>query len=219
MNNRVFNFVLLQVILLLLNLLFFIWVGTDCSRVTWFSYGCAMVAYAILELDVLVLRHKSTPARGSFTTYLALALFLAEVVIGIVLSLITDNLVVAVSVQLVLLLIFATFGGLFMSSNRKLESTFNKQQEEAEYIRDVSRRLKSIEIQVTDAAARKEVRKLNDIVRCSPVKTNNVARGYEVKVMQGVDAMATAAGAQDWATVAEIARNLAVDAASRNNVL
>lgn len=220
MKNRTFVTILLQVILILLNLLFFLWADTEnCSAVTWISYACAMLAYAVLEIAVLVPRRDNWYVWGLNLVYIAIMYFLVVLISGVVLSLVVKSITIALSVQLVLVLIFIVWGSLHLLANRNSSQALLVQEQKVEYVRIVGDRLKSMILTVSNVDANKELKKLYDIVRCSPIKSNSVACEYEKKVILGVGDLEKAVIVESWSDVISISRGLIIDANTRNSMI
>ena len=220
MKNRTFVSILLQVILVFLNVLFFLWVETEsCSTVTWISYACTMLSYVVLEIAILVPRRDNWYVWGLSLIYIATMYFIVVFVSSVALSLVVESITIALSVQLILALIFIVWGSLHLLANRNSARTLQEQEQKIEYVRIVGARLKSMTLTVTDVEANKELKKLYDIVWCSPIKSNSVAREYERKVILGVGDLEKAVVAESWGDVISITRGLAIDANTRNSMI
>ena len=79
--------------------------------------------------------------------------------------------------------------------------------------------MRNILLLVNDESAGKELKKLQDIIQSSPIKSNSIAREYEKKVVLGIGDLENAVSNKCWDEVISISRNLSIYANSRNNML
>lgn len=211
--------VVLQIILVVLNVLFFLWVDSDCGAVTWISYACATLAYIVVEFALLLPRSDKGRAWGYVLPYIAISFFVVELISGIVLSLVTESVALALTVHLLVISAFVVWGSLHIAANRNSASAFEQQKKNAEYVKVAGARLKAMSLMVHDDDARRELSRLYDTVWSSPVKSNDMAREYEYKVISGIDELEIAVSAGRWADVVALSQRLSIVAGTRNRML
>ncbi|MBO5806978.1 MAG: hypothetical protein J6Q98_02145 [Bacteroidaceae bacterium] len=219
MSNKMLLAVVLQLVLIVLNVLFFLWVDTDCGAVVWISYACATVAYIVLETAYLLPRSDKGRAWGYVIPYIATMFFVVDLIAGVLLSLFVDSVAFALTVHLIIIISFIVWGALHIGANRSISKSLERQTQDAQYVKIVAARLKAMAIMVKDENVRKEIGKLYDVVYASPIKTNAMAHEYEMKVFAGVDELEVMVAAEQWMNAAELLKRLSIIAATRNRML
>lgn len=219
MKNKISIFILLQIILVILNAMFFLWKDSDCSIVTWISYASTMIAYAVMEMVFLVPRRDNWHISMLNLVYIAITFFVVELISGIVLSIVTENVTVALMFQLSIMLIFCVWGGVHVLASRNSLQALKEREQNIEYTKIIDKKLRNILLLVNDESAGKELKKLQDIIQSSPIKSNSIAREYEKKVVLGIGDLENAVSNKCWDEVISISRNLSIYANSRNNML
>lgn len=219
MKNKISIFILLQIILVILNAMFFLWKDSDCSIVTWISYASTMIAYAVMEMVFLVPSRDNWHISMLNLVYIAITFFVVELISGIVLSIVTENVTVALMFQLSIMLIFCVWGGVHVLASRNSLQALKEREQNIEYTKIIDKKLRNILLLVNDESASKELKKLQDIIQSSPIKSNSIAREYEKKVVLGIGDLENAVSNKCWDEVISISRNLSIYANSRNNML
>ncbi|MBQ3204731.1 MAG: hypothetical protein IJB39_07120 [Alistipes sp.] len=219
MKLKVIGIVLLQVILIILNILFFMWTGPERSSVVWLSYAFSTIAYLILEAAILVPRdYKSSPWSWSII-YIATMLFISELIIGIIFGCLVTSITWAITIQLLLLLGFMIWGYMHISATVSSSRALKKQAEESIYAKEVALQVKGLIALVSDASTRKVVKSLYEKIWCSPRSSNNTARSYESRVTAGVEELKILVAEANWVEVERLSNELLIIADQRNSML
>lgn len=211
--------VLLQVVLIILNILFFMWTGPERSSVVWLSYTFTTISYLLLEAAILVPNpHKWAPWNWTII-YIASMLFIAELIIGIIFGCLVTSVSWTVTIQLILLLGFMVWGYFHISAVSTSNKALEKQAEEALYAKDVALQVKGLIALVGDAEVRKVVKSLYEKIWCSPRASNDNARVYESQIAAGVEELKALVAEDNWAEVERLAKELVQLADERNRSL
>lgn len=212
--------VLLQVILIILNVLFFMWTEpAERSSVVWLSYTFTTISYLLLEAAILVpSKYKWAPWNWSII-YIAAMLFISELIIGVIFGCLVTSVPWTVTIQLILLLGFMVWGYMHISAAVTSNKALDKQAEEAVYAKDVALKVKDMIALVGDDAARKAVKALYEKIWCSPRASNDDARVYESQVAAGVEELKVFVAENNWQEVERMAGELITAAEQRNRLL
>ncbi len=219
MKLRILGIVLLQAVLVILNVLFFMWTGPERSSVVWLSYAFSTIAYLILEAVVIVPRKYKWRTWNLSLIYIAAMLFVSELLLGIVLACLTTNVALCVTFQLILLLGFMVWGYMHVTASIATTSALKKQEQEALYTKNVALRVKDLIAAVADSSARKQVKELYECIWCSPHASNERVVSYEARVEAGVEELKVLVADSNWAEVERVAKELIAVAKKRNSLL
>ncbi len=219
MKFRVLGIVLLQVVLVILNILFFMWTGPGRSSVVWLSYAFSTIAYLVLEAVILVPRKYKWRAWNFSLIYIAAMFFVSELILGIVLSLLTTNVTLCLTLQLILLLGFMVWGYMHVKTSLTTTEALIKQEEESVYAKELALQVKGLIANVSDSSARKQVKELYEHIWCSPRASNEKAMVYETRITAGVEELKAIVAESNWTEVERVAKELVALAKQRNSVL
>lgn len=220
MRLKKLGIILLQVILVVLNVLFFMWTEPSMrSSVVWLSYTFVTISYLILEAAILVPRQYQSRTWNWSLIYIAAMLFVAELFLGIVLSSLFDTITLPITIQLVTLLGFMVWGYLHVSASTKTTAALKKQEQEAVYARDLALQVKGLISLVPDNTARKNIKDLYEKIWCSPRASNPRAQECERSIELGIEDLKAFISVAKWDEVSQLAKDLMILADKRNTML
>lgn len=211
--------VLLQVVLIVLNVLFFMWTGPERSDVVWLSYVFATIAYLVFEAVVLVSRNYKWRAWNWNLIYISLLFFVSELIVGVVLASLTTNMVLAITIHLILLLGFMIWGYFLVSASTTSSLALKQQEQDAIYAKELALIIKNLGDEIEDVGVRKFIHKLYETLWCSPRASNSRAREYESQIASGVEELKLLIAEARWSEVCEKAKSLNILAQKRNTLL
>ena len=73
--------------------------------------------------------------------------------------------------------------------NYEVETNLERTDAERQFVRDVSKKLQMCRQMTDDAALKKEIEKAYDAVRSCPLKSNDMAMNYEIKIIGLTDTL------------------------------
>lgn len=217
MKNNRFPLIVFLAVLLILNILFFIWVGLS-SGVSILSYATMTIAYFIFGATLLP-RKDGNKVWSWPISFIALLFLILEIAAGVALSLLTSSMLLAITAQLVIILCFILWSAphvaAFLNSRRMVQ----QQEENAVYVKNLTIRLKNAMLLINNDEARNAVEKLADTIWCSPHGTKRSVADLEATVARNVTTIEALVAAAEWEQVAQLAKSTNVIAAQRNNLL
>lgn len=172
------------------NLIFFL-KGTNGSTAGWIAYGFVWLAILVSYIAPLYCKNYKRIPENLITNYVfswiysgVTIIFNAAVIIGKIES---------VPLTVILNLIFAVvyLQQLFVSLrvNYEVERNLERTDAERQFVREVSKKLQMCRQQTEDAALKKEIEKAYDAVRSCPLKSNDTAMNYEIKIIGLTDTL------------------------------
>ena len=172
------------------NLIFFL-KGTNGSTAGWIAYGFVWLAILVSYIAPLYCKNYKRIPENLITNYVfswiysgVTIIFNAAVIIGKIES---------VPLTLILNLTFAVvyLQQLFVSLrvNYEVERNLERTDAERQFVREVSKKLQMCRQQTEDAALKKEIEKAYDAVRSCPLKSNDTAMNYEIKIIGLTDTL------------------------------
>lgn len=170
--------------IIIYNLIFFL-KGTNGSTAGWIAYGFVWLAILISYIAPLYCKNYKRIPENLITNYVfswiysgVTIVFNAVVMIGKIES---------VPLTVILNLIFAVvyLQQLFVSLrvNYEVERNLERTDAERQFVREVSKKLQMCRQQTEDVALKKEIEKAYDAVRSCPLKSNDMAMNYEIKII------------------------------------
>mgnify|MGYP000071582652 FL=1 len=169
------------------NLIFFL-KGTNGSTAGWIAYGFVWLAILVSYIAPLYCKNYKRIPENLITNYVfswiysgVTIIFNAAVIIGKIES---------VPLTVILNLTFAVVY-LFVSLrvNYEVERNLERTDAERQFVREVSKKLQMCRQQTEDAALKKEIEKAYDAVRSCPLKSNDTAMNYEIKIIGLTDTL------------------------------
>ena len=172
------------------NLIFFL-KGTNGSTAGWIAYGFVWLAILVSYIAPLYCKNYKRIPDNLITNYVfswiysgVTIIFNAAVIIGKIES---------VPLTVILNLTFAVvyLQQLFVSLrvNYEVERNLERTDAERQFVREVSKKLQMCRQQTEDAALKKEIEKAYDAVRSCPLKSNDTAMNYEIKIIGLTDTL------------------------------
>lgn len=172
------------------NLIFFL-KGTNGSTAGWIAYGFVWLAILVSYIAPLYCKNYKRIPENLITNYVfswiysgVTIIFNAAVIMGKIES---------VPLTVILNLTFAVvyLQQLFVSLrvNYEVERNLERTDAERQFVREVSKKLQMCRQQTEDAALKKEIEKAYDAVRSCPLKSNDTAMNYEIKIIGLTDTL------------------------------
>lgn len=172
------------------NLIFFL-KGTNGSTAGWIAYGFVWLAILVSYIAPLYCKNYKRIPENLITNYVfswiysgVTIIFNAAVIIGKIES---------VPLTVILNLTFAVvyLQQLFVSLrvNYEVERNLERTDAERQFVREISKKLQMCRQQTEDAALKKEIEKAYDAVRSCPLKSNDTAMNYEIKIIGLTDTL------------------------------
>ena len=172
------------------SLIFFL-KGTNGSTAGWIAYGFVWLAILVSYIAPLYCKNYKRIPENLITNYVfswiysgVTIIFNAAVIIGKIES---------VPLTVILNLTFAVvyLQQLFVSLrvNYEVERNLERTDAERQFVREVSKKLQMCRQQTEDAALKKEIEKAYDAVRSCPLKSNDTAMNYEIKIIGLTDTL------------------------------
>lgn len=181
------------------NVLFFVIGGTQHTAGTWVSYGFIHAAY----LCLLAVPYYTNYGRGmtilSYAQYpMAILYFLAELVIGIVIMIMSvENPKWPAIIQGVLFAVFVLVQVVNQIANNSTAGSMKKQKEESLFIQTLAQRIKLCLGDVTDPEARKQVVRCYDAITNCSLESFPEAQDAELEMRNAVEMLCTAIDEQN----------------------
>ncbi len=194
MKLKVIKLVFYAVFPVLFNVLFFVLGGTQHLSSVWLSYGCIHFAYLIAVVVSAFAGRKHRAEVLRFTAgEIAFAYFCAELIAGIVFIVLSlEDITAALIVQIVLFCIFLLAFSWNAWHDARTAAEEGRRAEEVGFIRRASLRAKQLSVGTRDDALRRKLEAMYDVIRSSPSRSPQSAKGLEGKVMEMLDALAEA---------------------------
>ena len=172
------------------NLIFFL-KGTNGSTAGWIAYGFVWLAILVSYIAPLYCKNYKRIPENLITNYVfswiysgVTIIFNAAVIIGKIES---------VPLTVILNLTFAVvyLQQLFVSLrvNYEVERNLERTDAERQFVREVSKKLQMCRQQTEDAALKNQIEKAYDAGRSCPLKSNDTAMNYEIKIIGLTDTL------------------------------
>lgn len=177
--------------IIIYNLIFFMKGGMDSSVAGWIAYGFVWLAILISYIAPLYCKNYKRIPENLVTNYTFSWIYSAVTIVFNAIVILLK--IKSVPLTLILNLIFAVFylQQLFYSLrvNYEVETNLERTDAERQFVRDVSKKLQMCRQMTDDAALKKEIEKAYDAVRSCPLKSNDMAMNYEIKIIGLVDTL------------------------------
>lgn len=222
MNKKTVLWVLLELVFLVVfNIVFFAWGGTDHPTSVWLSYVFIHLAYLMVVLTPFLVRRGSNEALFSATiTTISAVYFFAAFVAGLIFIFIrSENIKPALIVQVILFGIYAIILLINLLSNEKTANSEKKREQEVAFIKEAASRAKLLVDKMGSKKANKQVEKVYDLLHSSPTKTVPAVADLEKEILDKVDELDTYVFAQDEANVIKKAEALLQLIEERNRLV
>lgn len=177
--------------IIIYNLIFFMKGGMDSSVAGWIAYGFVWLAILISYIAPLYCKNYKRIPENLVTNYTFSWIYSAVTIVFNAIVILLK--IKSVPLTLILNLIFVVFylQQLFYSLrvNYEVETNLERTDAERQFVRDVSKKLQMCRQMTDDAALKKEIEKAYDAVRSCPLKSNDMAMNYEIKIIGLTDTL------------------------------
>lgn len=177
--------------IIIYNLIFFMKGGMDSSVAGWIAYGFVWLAILISYIAPLYCKNYKRIPENLVTNYTFSWIYSAVTIVFNAIVILLK--IKSVPLTLILNLIFVVFylQQLFYSLrvNYEVETNLERTDAERQFVRDVSKKLQMCRQMTDDAVLKKEIEKAYDAVRSCPLKSNDMAMNYEIKIIGLVDTL------------------------------
>lgn len=195
-------------VLVVFNILFYLWTDSDRSAVCWISYGFITLSYVIFVLTYFF------PRKGRGETYslvvpqIAITYMALNLCLGIILMILTSNITIALTLELLLSLYYIAHIVIHVQANRRTAANETARKAKVSEIRQISSQLKLyIDLnEISDPEALKTMNTLYDEVQCSPTRTYIGIDFDDVAAKLAI--IDDAISSKDWVKVTSIARQM-----------
>ena len=207
--------------IIIYNLIFFTKGGLDSSAAGWIAYGFVWLAILVSYIAPLYCKNYKRIPENLVTNYTFSWIYSAVTIIFNAIVILLK--IKSVPVTLILNLIFAVvyLQQLFISLrvNYEVETNLERTDAERQFVRDVSKKLQMCRQLTEDAALKKEIEKAYDAVRSCPLKSNDMAMNYEIKIIGLVDTLETRLDANQTGEISGIVQEIVSNVKKRNAML
>lgn len=219
-NNRLTTSVLIITVIIVLNVLFFLWTDNYTrGTVVWMSYGFGMFAFIVACVSLLLSKPNRSDVSHLTTVLLSLTYFCVQTALSIAVtfysvvilqaqevihksSFLSEYYALLVfSVYLLLLLFFSVRLVIHYTANKTTTVSLKNQAIQHEYIENNSKRLYRLMQQVTDNDCKKVIKGLYETIRYSANQGGADAQQIEAEINVGIDKLESQIIAKDWAAV------------------
>ena len=177
--------------IIIYNLIFFMKGGMDSFVAGWIAYGFVWLAILISYIAPLYCKNYKRIPENLVTNYTFSWIYSAVTIVFNAIVILLK--IKSVPLTLILNLIFVVFylQQLFYSLrvNYEVETNLERTDAERQFVRDVSKKLQMCRQMTDDAALKKEIEKAYDAVRSCPLKSNDMAMNYEIKIIGLTDTL------------------------------
>lgn len=177
--------------IIIYNLIFFMKGGMDSSVAGWIAYGFVWLAILISYIAPLYCKNYKRIPENLVTNYTFSWIYSAVTIVFNAIVILLK--IKSVPLTLILNLIFVVFylQQLFYSLrvNYEVETNLERTDAERQFVRDVSKKLQMCRQMTDDDVLKKEIEKAYDAVRSCPLKSNDMAMNYEIKIIGLVDTL------------------------------
>lgn len=172
------------------NLIFFL-KGTNGSTAGWIAYGFVWLAILVSYIAPLYCKNYKRIPENLITNYVfswiysgVTIIFNAAVIIGK-----TESVPLTVILNLTFAVVYLQQLFVSLRVNYEVERNLERTDAERQFVREVSKKLQMCRQQTEDAALKKEIEKAYDAVRSCPLKSNDTAMNYEIKIIGLTDTL------------------------------
>ncbi|MDD3068117.1 MAG: hypothetical protein WCQ65_11895 [Fermentimonas sp.] len=174
--------------LIVFNLIFFLVGGIEHLSSVWISYGFIHFSYVMLLIIPLLITKGKSAAVFGFTLYsITVLYFIIEFITGMVFVLLAlDEITVPLIIQIILAGIYLIILLTNIIANENTNDTEVHRTNEIEYVKTASSDLSSIIDEVHDAALKKKIEELYDLMSSSSVKSHSSVYVIESNIMSNI---------------------------------
>ena len=177
--------------IIIYNLIFFMKGGMDSSTAGWIAYGFVWLAILISYIAPLYCKNYKRIPENLVTTYTFSWIYSAVTIVfnAIVILLKIKSVPLTLILNLIFVVLYMQQLFYSLRVNYEVETNLERTDAERQFVRDVSKKLQMCRQMTDDAALKKEIEKAYDAVRSCPLKSNDMAMNYEIKIIGLTDTL------------------------------
>ena len=177
--------------IIIYNLIFFMKGGMDSSTAGWIAYGFVWLAILISYIAPLYCKNYKRIPENLVTNYTFSWIYSAVTIVfnAIVILLKIKSVPLTLILNLIFVVLYLQQLFYSLRVNYEVETNLERTDAERQFVRDVSKKLQMCRQITDDAALKKEIEKAYDAVRSCPLKSNDMAMNYEIKIIGLTDTL------------------------------
>ena len=177
--------------IIIYNLIFFMKGGMDSSTAGWIAYGFVWLAILISYIAPLYCKNYKRIPENLVTNYTFSWIYSAVTIVfnAIVILLKIKSVPLTLILNLIFVVLYMQQLFYSLRVNYEVETNLERTDAERQFVRDVSKKLQMCRQMTDDAALKKEIEKAYDAVRTCPLKSNDMAMNYEIKIIGLTDTL------------------------------
>ena len=177
--------------IIIYNLIFFMKGGMDSSTAGWIAYGFVWLAILISYIAPLYCKNYKRIPEHLVTNYTFSWIYSAVTIVfnAIVILLKIKSVPLTLILNLIFVVLYMQQLFYSLRVNYEVETNLERTDAERQFVRDVSKKLQMCRQMTDDAALKKEIEKAYDAVRSCPLKSNDMAMNYEIKIIGLTDTL------------------------------
>ena len=219
-NNKILSAILKLIFLIVFNIIFFMFGGTNRETSVWISYGFILLSYLMLIITQNVIRPSNSSVLGLSLYSISSVYFLVEFIVGVFFIVRKqDTYKIPLAIQLVIFSLYLLiFISTLMANNNTIDSVQNYEEEVA-YIKGVSSKVKLLIGQVEDKNINKRIEHIYDLLHTSPSKSNNSVKPFEKNIILLIDDLEGAVQRNDTNMIYSLSSEIENNVKERNRLL
>lgn len=177
--------------IIIYNLIFFMKGGMNSSTAGWIAYGFVWFAILISYIAPLYCKNYKRIPENLVTNYTFSWIYSAVTIVfnAIVILLKIKSVPLTLILNLIFVVLYMQQLFYSLRVNYEVETNLERTDAERQFVRDVSKKLQMCRQMTDDAALKKEIEKAYDAVRSCPLKSNDMAMNYEIKIIGLTDTL------------------------------
>ena len=177
--------------IIIYNLIFFMKGGMDSSMAGWIAYGFVWLAILISYIAPLYCKNYKRIPENLVTNYTFSWIYSAVTIVfnAIVILLKIKSVPLTLILNLIFVVLYMQQLFYSLRVNYEVETNLERTDAERQFVRDVSKKLQMCRQMTDDATLKKEIEKAYDAVRSCPLKSNDMAMNYEIKIIGLTDTL------------------------------
>lgn len=207
--------------IIIYNLIFFMKGGMDSSTAGWIAYGFVWLAILISYIAPLYCKNYKRIPENLVTNYTFSWIYSAVTIVfnAIVILLKIKSVPLTLILNLIFVVLYLQQLFYSLRVNYEVETNLERTDAERQFVRDVSKKLQMCRQMTDDAALKKEIEKAYDAVRSCPLKSNDMAMNYEIKIIGLTDTLESKMDNNQNQEVPEIVQDILSNVKKRNAML
>lgn len=207
--------------IIIYNLIFFMKGGMDSSTAGWIAYGFVWLAILISYIAPLYCKNYKRIPENLVTNYTFSWIYSAVTIVfnAIVILLKIKSVPLTLILNLIFVVLYLQQLFYSLRVNYEVETNLERTDAERQFVRDVSKKLQMCRQMTDDAALKKEIEKAYDAVRSCPLKSNDMAMNYEIKIIGLTDTLESKMDNNQNQEVPGIVQDILSNVKKRNTML